>query len=256
MAIDFSQIKNMVIPEGTVKQIQINGTVVWDNIPVLSSITLSGQTTSLSRGATFSFGGTVTAHYSNGSTANVTSSTTFTGYNMATAGTYTVTASYTENSVTKTATYQLTVNKAWSTIWSGTKAISFGTWDSAASPVYPSAVAIVNPNLTGNQTFRVTWAETTNTDSASTQWTKAYYNNGTATTTKPGNIQFTINTSEDNLRRIGMGRKSGSDYKYLVLDYRTHSSSTRPGFQLYYYSRSPSGKVNLKMTVTKIERYY
>lgn len=203
-----------------VEKVYVGTQLVYQNTPVLSSITISGQTTSLSRGASFSFGGTVTAHYSNGSTANVTTASTFSGYNMATAGTYTVTVSYTENNVTKTTTYQLTVNKAWSTIWSGTKTITFGTWDSAASPVYPSAVSITNPNLTGNQTFRVTWAETTNTDSASTQWTKAYYNNGTATTTKPGNIQFTINTSENNLRRIGMGRKSGSYYKYLVLDYR------------------------------------
>lgn len=86
---------------------------------VLDYITLANYTTSLEKGSAFSFGGTVTAHYTNGTTADVTSSTTFSGYNMSVEGTYTVTASYTENGVTKTATYQLTVTKAWTTIWTG-----------------------------------------------------------------------------------------------------------------------------------------
>lgn len=219
---------------------------------VLTSITLSGQTTSLNRGAAFSFGGTVTAHYNDNSTATVTSSTTFSGYNMSTAGTYTVTASYTYRSVTKTATYSLTVNKAWTAIWTGSKAIS----KPSGSSNYPSAVAITNPNLTGSQTFRVTWAETTNTDSSG--GTKYYYNNGTGTATKPGSpLQFTIDTSSNHTHLIGMGRKSSSTVFMLVLDYRPHGSSTRPGFQLYYNAPYGFGSnTGLKLTVTKIERYY
>ena len=93
-----------------VAKVYVGTQIVYQNAPVLTSITLSGQTTSLNRGAAFSFGGTVTAHYDNGSTADVTSSTTFSGYNMSTAETYTVTASYTEGGVTKTATYTLIVN--------------------------------------------------------------------------------------------------------------------------------------------------
>lgn len=93
---------------------------------VLDYITLANYTTSLEKGSAFSFGGTVTAHYTNGTTADVTSSTTFSGYDMSTAGTYTVTASYTENSVTKTATYQLTVTKAWTTVWSGNTKFGYG----------------------------------------------------------------------------------------------------------------------------------
>ena len=117
---DFSTIKQIVIPEGIVKKIEDgDGNIIWQKPKELQSITLSGQTTSLNRGSAFSFGGTVTAHYSDSSTADVTADTTFSGYNMSTAGTYTVTASYTENGVTKTATYRLTVNKAYSTIWSG-----------------------------------------------------------------------------------------------------------------------------------------
>ncbi|MBQ7533553.1 MAG: hypothetical protein IJT45_07685 [Bacteroidales bacterium] len=53
---------------------------------------------------------TVTATYDDASTANVTSSATFTGYNMSTPGEQTVTVSYTENNITKTASYTITVN--------------------------------------------------------------------------------------------------------------------------------------------------
>ena len=87
----------------------------------LSSISVSGATTSFDVDDTFSFGGTVTAHYSDSTTANVTSSATFSGYNMSTAGEYTVTASYTEGSVTKTATYSITVaahTHTYSNAWS------------------------------------------------------------------------------------------------------------------------------------------
>lgn len=74
----------------------------------LSSIALSNKTTSYNVGDTF-VKPTVTATYSDSSHADVTNSTTFTGYDMSTAGNYTVTASYTEGSVTKTATYSITV---------------------------------------------------------------------------------------------------------------------------------------------------
>ena len=81
---------------------------------------MSGQKTSIDRKQAFDFGGTVTANFDNGTTEDVTSSTTFSGYDMSDAGTYDVVASYTSGEVTKSATYSLTVNKIWETIWSGT----------------------------------------------------------------------------------------------------------------------------------------
>lgn len=75
----------------------------------LSSIAVSGQQTSFNVGDNFVFGGTVTATYSNGSTQDVTSSASFSGYDMTKAGTYEVTVTYSEGNVTKTATYQITV---------------------------------------------------------------------------------------------------------------------------------------------------
>lgn len=76
----------------------------------LASIAVSGQNTSFTVGDTFSFGGTVTATYDDGSTKDVTSAATFDGYDLATAGSQTVTVSYTEGSITKTATYSITVS--------------------------------------------------------------------------------------------------------------------------------------------------
>jgi len=75
----------------------------------LSSIAVSGQTTVFNVGDTFAFGGTVTATYSDGTTANVTSSALFSGYDMSAAGNQTVTVSYTENGIEKITTYSITV---------------------------------------------------------------------------------------------------------------------------------------------------
>lgn len=71
----------------------------------VTSIEASGYKTSFKIGDTFSFGGTVTAHYNNGTTADVTSSASFSGYNMSTSGNQTVTVTYSG----KSTTYQISV---------------------------------------------------------------------------------------------------------------------------------------------------
>lgn len=75
---------------------------------VLESIAVSGATTNYVVGNEFKKP-TVTAKYNDATTADVTASATFSGYDMAVAGTYTVTVSYTEGEETVTATYQITV---------------------------------------------------------------------------------------------------------------------------------------------------
>ena len=61
-------------------------------------------------GDTFTHDGlTVTAHYDDASSLDVTSSATFSVPDMSTPGTKTITVSYEENSITKTATYDITV---------------------------------------------------------------------------------------------------------------------------------------------------
>ena len=82
------------------------------NNRALTSITLSGDyPTTFNVGDTFSHEGmTVTATYDDNTSENVTADATFEGYDMSTAGTQTVTVSYTKADVTKTATYEITVN--------------------------------------------------------------------------------------------------------------------------------------------------
>lgn len=88
---------------GVTKTAKFNITVT---AVTLESISVNGYTTSFTVGDTFSFGGTVTAHYNNGSTSNVTNSATFTGYDMNSSGAQTVTVSYSG----QTTTYGITVS--------------------------------------------------------------------------------------------------------------------------------------------------
>ena len=87
-------------------------TITYEANKTLSSISLSGTyPTSFTEQDVFSHEGMiVTANYEGGSTKNVTSSASFSGYDMNTVGNQTVTVSYTEGNTTKTATYGITVN--------------------------------------------------------------------------------------------------------------------------------------------------
>jgi hypothetical protein len=79
----------------------------------LESISLSGQKTVFTVNDTYALDGTVTAHYTDGSTKDVTASATVpTLPDMTTAGSKEVTVSYTEGEITKTASYTITVNAA------------------------------------------------------------------------------------------------------------------------------------------------
>ncbi len=60
----------------------------------VTSIDINGYKTTFKVGDEFTYGGTVIAHYNNGSTADVTNEATFSGYNMSTAGNQTVTVSF------------------------------------------------------------------------------------------------------------------------------------------------------------------
>lgn len=92
-------------------------------VKTLSSIAVSGQKTEYIVGDTF-VKPTVTATYSDNTTSNVTNNATFSGYDLSTAGNQTVDVSYTEGSVTKTTSYDITVSsptpstKIWSKITS------------------------------------------------------------------------------------------------------------------------------------------
>lgn len=332
MAIDFSQVKEIVIPEGNVKKIEINGITVWKlntkallsiaisgatttfnvgntwvfggtvtatysdgttadvtadttfsgynmstagtqtvtatyvesgvtatatyNITVykvLTSISLSGQTTSLNRDAAFSFGGTVTAHYNDNSTANVTSSTTFSGYNMSTAGTYTVTASYTYRSVTKTATYKLTVNKAWTAIWSGNKSMTIA----ANTSTDPSAIIFYTPasNYPNTSDIRITFTMSNKSGTGGYYFT---YDNVKGST-KPSSPYRVSSFDKTKLISTIVGVSSASStavtgHKVSIQWYKPSGSTGY--FRLSGITSNSSAPGALTVTVTKIERYY
>lgn len=71
---------------------------------VLESISWTGYTSNYTVGSTFKADGTVTATYSDGSTANVTSAASFSTPDMSTAGTKTVTVTYQGKTTTGTIT--------------------------------------------------------------------------------------------------------------------------------------------------------
>lgn len=208
----------------------------------LSSISISGQTTSLNRGASFSFGGTVYANFNNGAVIeDVTSSATFSGYNMSKAGTYTVTVSYTYNGVTKTTTYSLTVNRAWSTAWSGSKKVGYGGTT--------SDFTFTNKSYDNNLKIRITFSGMTtylpSGDSGSSSFTPS---NKTSPTTISSfdslNLTTLISVSANNTSRSSIytttlyyNKSNGNIYSHCSIPTNTS------------YARS-------YVTITKVELYY
>ena len=91
-----------------------DGTPIEPEEPKLSSITLSGTyQTIFEQDDTFTHEGlVVTAHYTEGKVdADVTASCSFSTPDMTTAGTKTVVVTYEEDGITKTASYNITVNE-------------------------------------------------------------------------------------------------------------------------------------------------
>lgn len=225
---------------------------------VLDSITLSGYTSSLNRGDAFSFGGTVTAHYTDSTTADVTNSTTFSGYNMNLGGTYTVTASYTEDGVTKTATYTLTVNKAWSLLWSGSKTIkmsSSGTASGASSNFAATA------NGTGYRPQVRLKFSGLSTASSGGDGTGKYYNNDSTTTTKPTSpLSITQVANSDNAKLLGVYNYSLYTFtakkSIVYLEAKRNSTNNNLSFSLVASKSSDGADGEAKFTLTKIEQYY
>ena len=76
----------------------------------LNSITLSNKKDDYEVGDTF-IKPTVTAHYNNNTTKDVTSQALFSGYNLSVAGNQVVTVSYTESNITKETTYSIVVKQ-------------------------------------------------------------------------------------------------------------------------------------------------
>lgn len=225
-----------------VKQIKnANNVVLWTAAPELTSITLAGYNTSLNINSNFLYGGTVTANYSDGSTADVTLATTFSGYDMSTAGTQTVTASYSEHGITKTATYQLTiVAENWVTLWEGTQTI---TRSSSGQSGSTSEFAQSQANTGSTPTLRITFEMTDITPS-----TDVYYVvNGTNTSTKPNSP---ISATFSNITPLAV---RGGQYEVRMYMF-SRSSSNNVYFMLYSAAYSSGATTSVTLTIKKIEQ--
>ena len=173
---------------------------------------------------------------------------------MSTAGTYTVTASYTENGITAIATYSLTVNKAWSQIWSGNKSKTMTPTSSIGK------VNVYTSTLTGTQTLRVTYSSsgsggdkdrvnlycTSNASTTLIKWTK----------TKPSSpVQISVDMGKSRNYYLAICRSNSSSYVSGPAVSFNYDENTKT-FYLYgtLLGSLVSGSVTL--TITKIERYY
>ena len=209
----------------------------------LSSISISGYTTSFTEGDTFSFGGTVTAHYSDSSTGNVTSLSTFTGYSMTTVGNHEVTVSYTYKGTTKTQKYSITVNAGtlssiavtgMTTEYVKDAVFSFdGTCTATFENGYQKVVtptSVSSPDMTTGGSKTVTVSYTYNGKTETTDYTISVNTHRTvieetysvfATVTYPSNVQtfdstkLSVSTSgytaiESDSIRLGSGSNTGT----------------------------------------------
>ncbi len=233
------------------------------SVKELSSISISGYTTSFMEGDSFSFGGIVTANYSDSTSANVTSSATFTGYNMTSIGNQTVTVSYGG----KTATYIITVsagtpssislsgqttnyvkNQPFS--FDGTCTVTFT--NGYQKVVTPTSVSSPNMSTSGVKTVTVTYLTVSTTYDITISSSRVVYETTTTTgysvigtITYPNNTKtISVNTLsadtsgyttiESNAIRLGSGSNTGtvtvtsttSNITKIVVSAKTYGSDT------------------------------
>lgn len=138
-------------PSKAAKALYVKSVKVTYSTSPLASIALSGTyPTTFYQGAEFSHEGmTVTATYEDDNTKDVTANATFSGYNMNTLGSQTVTVSYTENNITKTAEYGITVNERpkYTVTFSDGGSVTQASADAAVA--LPSREAIGDYNFAG-----------------------------------------------------------------------------------------------------------
>lgn len=205
---------------------------------VLSSISISGQTTSFVEGDTFSFGGSVTAHYTDLTSADVTSETTFSGYSMTSVGSQTVTVSYGG----KSTSYSITISQGTlssisvsgqTTTYMKNNAFSFdGTCTATFANGYQKIVtptSVTSPDMSTAGTKKVTVSFTYNGVTRTTNYDITVNSNRTvieetdvestitwssSTATVTGDLSATVTNVqytyyENNSLRLGTGSGGG-----------------------------------------------
>jgi len=175
-------------------------TVLADPVPTLSSISIATYPTKTSyyTGETFSSTGlTIYANFSNGSQTTVSSGFTTSSPDMSTAGTKSVTVSYTVDGITKTTSFNITVTALTVTsislsgnyptvftegdAFSASGLVVTASYNNGSSAVISSGYSITSPNMSqvGTQTVTVSYSGKTASytitiNSASTPGIKYY----------------------------------------------------------------------------------
>jgi len=231
----------------------------------LASIALSGSyPTSFKQGAEFSHEGmTVTATYEDNTTKDVTTSATFSGYDMSQTGSQEVTVSYVEGEVTKTATYNITVNEAPAlssiaiTAAPTKTAYSEGdTFDATGMVVTATYADETTADVTADCTFN----PSTNLALTDTEVTVSYTENGvTKTATQPITVAEVVDyvalpytweggTKSELNAVVGVTTSGlGTDYAESNAPYRVKFDNT--GDYIQFKTNGQPGKVtvNVKM---------
>lgn len=255
----FLQDVNTIIVSNPTGAVQVNVSVAYR---VLETITLSGPiVTTFDRGNTFTYGGIVTANYNNGSTAIVTNSATFSGYNLRRTGSQTVTVSYTENSITAQDTYAIQVNAAWTTAWEGTK-----TCDNKYNASGPWSNYFASTTLGTGKTPKLRITFSTSYVKGRSVQTITYLVGSNSETIEPSS-PYTIETTAQDYNLIGIklydpgnsftNTPSSTIIAQLVQEWNWDTLSNvefslRPdgsGTQL-------AGNYEVSITVTKIEEFF
>lgn len=171
-------------------------------------------------GDAFSFTGTVTASYADGSSEDVTSSAHFT-YDLSTSGTKTVTVSYTRGTVTKTATYEITVNEK-----PVIRMIRFNSdtdWETADKTIsngegtFSIAYAIDNP--VGSESVasvsipnEADWIIADDPATSSSEVSQAFYVEANSSTGGPRSVTITLMYSNAQDVVFTVTQEAGDDY--------------------------------------------
>lgn len=217
----------------------------------LSSISITNQKASFTVGETWSFGGTVTANYSDNSHADVTEHVTFSGNSTSTTGTKTVTVSYTEGGVTKTATYNITVSAQAVTNYtvtfdsnggSGTmtskttngssyvtptcsftkEGYTFDKWALNSTTGNKYAAGTTINNISSNITLYATWTQNSSTGGEGVQMPSDYYNTITDDLTGETLLsklrQLNLSKRTSTVGYSNMGTSPSGSFKYTDYD--------------------------------------
>lgn len=112
VSVDYSGTSNMITCNLSAGQVRLYDITVYYSTegyvpPTLESISVDDYISEFTKGDSFSFGGTVSAHYDNGAIEDVTAEAEFSGYDMGVTGKQTVTVTYED----ATTTYEITVNE-------------------------------------------------------------------------------------------------------------------------------------------------